>query len=286
MKNETDQACAGRPQNVPHPSSHESVISADSSCIVLGWSSAVTFKLIDHNRHIVEPREISIQVTTHDMISAIERIGIHCLGKNIESRTVLQTTGKRFADLFTEWVPAEDCSMEAHKLECFVGMVMYFSRTIYHNPQLSLHEREIQKLIDELPMESLEFASQEALEFLQKHGFKNIAHKITIASEATDVSLVLQGVFAERPEPSLATEPITYTDVRVKSLDYGKSRAALASPAVGNLVVNVEEKTLLEKLHAAGLEGTKLICTTREVLAAQNRKELQLVEVQLQPNQP
>ncbi|HFD87694.1 MAG TPA: hypothetical protein ENJ35_08460 [Gammaproteobacteria bacterium] len=286
MKNQTPQAGHRMIGKVPHPSANDDMETAEIPCIILGWSSAVTFKLIDHHRYIVEPKEISRQTTTRDIAAAIERIASYSLEEKIESRTVLRTTGRRFADLLTEWVPEEGCSIEMDTLKYFVGMVLYFARTIHHEPQLSLHEREILQLINQLPAEALEIASQEALEFLRVHGFKSISRKIVIASDTVDVSIALQGCFAERPEPSLATEPITYTDVRVKSLDYGKSRAALASPAAGNLVVNIEEKILLEKLHAAGLEGTKLICTTREVLAAQNRKELQLVEVQLQPNQP
>ncbi len=281
MKNETDQICDGRPENIPHPSNSENMETAESPCILLGWSTAVTFRWIEQGRYVMEPREISMSAATRDIAAAVGRMVDHGMKKRVEPRTVLQVTGRRFADLLVEWVPSGDSHPKRQSYEKVAGMMLYFIRTIHHEPQLSLHEREIQQLIDQLPMEELEFASHEAFDFLQVHGFKNVSQKITLVSEAADVSLVLQGSFAERPEPSIATEPIIYADIGVRSLDYDKSRAVLSSPAAGKFIVNIEEKSLLEKLHVAGVKGIKLMCTAREVLAAQNRKELQLLKVEL-----
>ena len=286
MKNQTDRKGHKTIGKVSHPTRNATAETAENPCILLGWSTAVTFWWIDQDRYVIAPKEISMPAATRDIAAAVGRMVDHGMKGRVEPRTVLQVTGKRFADLLTEWVLAEDCHAEMQSYKSVAGMVLYFVHTIHHEPQLSLHEREIQQLIDHLPVEALEFASQEALDFLQVHGFRSISRKIIIASQATDVFLVLQGSFAERPEPSLAKEPITHIDVSVRSLDYGKSRATLSSSAAGNLIVNVEERLLLDKLHAAGLEGNKLMCTAREVLAAQNRKELQLLNVQLQPHQP
>lgn len=74
-----------------------------------------------------------------------------------------------------------------------------------------------------------------------------------------------------------------YSNVHVKGLDYDRFRANLHTTAIGNLTVNIKESRLFDQLHAAGKDRSQLMCTVQEVLAAQNRKELKLLRVELMP---
>ena len=269
----------------PHPSKNDDLEITVAPFIVVGWCESVNFQLIDGNRFVMEPKEFSVPSTTRDIISAIGRMTLHCLEGYTETRTVLQPRGGRFADILTEWVPAEDSSVEIDALERLAGMALYFARTIRGNSQMDLQDKAIMQLINELPKNALRFASKEARDFLQAHGFKNISRKIVVLSEIADVSIDLQGTFAARPEPALSDEPTVYSNVRVKSLDYDRSRANLHTPAEGSLTVNIEESRLLDQLHTAGKERGQLMCTVQEVLAAQNKKELKLLELKLVPTQ-
>ena len=159
--------------------------------IRVGWCESVNFQRIDHNRFVMEPKEFSVPSTTRDIISAIGRMAVHCLKGNAETRTVLRPRGNRFADILTEWVPAEDLSVEIGALERLAGMALYFARTIRRDSQITLQEEAIMRLINQLPKDALRFASKEARDFLQAHGYKNISRKMVIESEAADVSLDL-----------------------------------------------------------------------------------------------
>ena len=285
MKLQTNQAGHEGIGKAHHPFQNASVDSSITPFIMVGWCESVNFRQIDDNRIEVDCKDFSMPSPTRDIISAIDRMTLYRLESHTETRTILRPRGNRFADIITEWVPVEESSLERDALDQLVGMIFYFGRTIRRDTQLPLQEETITQLINQLSKEALEVASTETRDFLQTHGFRNISRKIVIVSEAANVSLDLQGTFADRPEPAISDEPTVYSNVRVKSLDYDRSRANLHTPAEGSLTVNIEESRLLDQLHTAGKERGQLMCTVQEVVAAQNKKELKLLELKLVPTQ-